>query len=93
MCQTFTARMPPEGDALLCLRTTYSCRQDGYSLDLPVPGQLFGANKYLPCVHKSSLSLLQLVTMEVHKLLHLTVMHQTQPGSKTSLVLIYKRIY
>ena len=88
MCLTFIAGMPPEGDASLQLRTNglnhiFPQTENGSILDLPVPGQhlvqLFGANdKYLLCVHKSYLSLLQLATMEVPKLLHLTVMHQTQ---------------
>lgn len=87
VCLTFTAGMPPEGDASLQLRANglnhiFLQTENGYIHDLPVLGQhltqLFRANdKYLPCVHKSYASLLQLATMEVQKLLHLTVMHQT----------------
>lgn len=88
MWLTFIAGMPPKGDASLQLRTNglnhiFLLTANGYILDSPPPEQhltqLFGANdKYLPCVHESYLSLLQLATMEVHTLLHLTVMHQTQ---------------
>lgn len=88
MCLTFRAGMPPEGDASLQLRTNglnhiLLQTENGYILDLPVPGwhltQLLGAtDKHLPCAHKSYLGLLQLPTMEVHKLLHLSVTQQTQ---------------
>lgn len=85
MCLTFTAGMPPEGDASLQLRANglnhiFLQTENGYIHDLPVLGQhltqLFGANdKYLPCVHKSYV--FTPIGHNVQKLLHLTVMHQT----------------